>query len=70
LKKVGVVSGFIKKSKGFHAILAFSEILQNCFCIVKSWIGSTNHESTAGSRSMVDSRPKGGAAAPGLGRSS
>jgi hypothetical protein len=35
LKKVGVVSGFIKKSKSFLVILAFSGISQNCFFIEK-----------------------------------
>jgi hypothetical protein len=35
LKKVGVVSGFIKKIQGLSAMLVFSRISQNCFCIGK-----------------------------------
>jgi hypothetical protein len=35
LKRVGAVSGFIKKSNGFFVILVFSEISQNYFYIEK-----------------------------------
>jgi hypothetical protein len=35
LKKLEVVSGFIKKIKGFPTILVFFGISQNCFCIGK-----------------------------------
>jgi hypothetical protein len=41
LKKVGIVSGFIKKSKGFPVILTFSRISQNCFCIYRKSHGSS-----------------------------
>jgi hypothetical protein len=35
MKKVGVVSRFIKKSKGFLTILVFSRVPYNCFRIGK-----------------------------------
>jgi hypothetical protein len=41
LKKVGTVSEFIKKSKGFPVILAFSRISQNYFCIYRKSHGSS-----------------------------
>jgi hypothetical protein len=47
LKRLGVVSGFIKKSKGFPAILPFSGISLNCFCIGKVMdqvYGSQDHD--------------------------
>jgi hypothetical protein len=50
-------------------ILTFSMISQNCF-IGKVMIRSMNHGTTTGSRSIVDSRPWGGTATLGLGRSS
>jgi hypothetical protein len=50
-------------------LLTFSGISQICFCIEKSWIGSMDDRTTAGSRSMVDSRPWGDTAASGLERS-
>jgi hypothetical protein len=70
LKKVGVFSKFIKKSKGFPMILVFSGISWNYFCIKKLWNGSMDHGTMTDSRSVVDSWPWGGATAPGLGRSS
>jgi hypothetical protein len=36
LKNVGVISGFIKKPKGFSEILSFFRISQNYFYIGKS----------------------------------
>jgi hypothetical protein len=55
LKKVGVVSRFIKKIQGFPAILAFLGFLRIVCVYEKAWIGSMDHETMAGSRSLVDS---------------
>jgi hypothetical protein len=47
LKKVGTISEFIKKFKGFLVILVFSGISQDCFFIgkVMDWVyGSRDHD--------------------------
>jgi hypothetical protein len=63
---VEVVSGFIKKIQGLSAMLVFSQISQNCFCIKKVMdqdYGSRDHDwlSVHGGLATMEQRGHSGA---------